>query len=1023
MPTIKQLPLATQVAATDELPLSQGGVTRSVQVGVLLADTQPSITLATGLLLGRVSALAGGPEPVAVGVGLHVAGGTLAATGADHLAFPTAAALLAGDEVVVNSGAAPRRVAATALRGLFSAGPGVQIDTAGVISAPGGGGGGGTGVQGPQGPQGPKGDTGVAGAAAPAITDASALPVTASGASMARSLAARAADRVNARDFGAVLDDAVDDTAALVAALAAAGTRAVTLPSGVAHVTTATESLAGRLDGDGQVRTADGHKRAPRFSRRASAPTSYGNQGDIVQAFDGDLSTVHLAIEHRIEGENTLTKPASAYVMHHENSAISLSMLNQSGWNQATGDQIGGRTGVAAVNSSIGNVGQGDAYFLHVGGFVAGTKPGSTHFLANPAVVAFSGDLFSFADGTYQEVDEFTHDDGGFGATGSDIAVSSTVRNFNRSNDGGAKGAWWLAFRLQSEGAKAVDVALQPTGKWNNVIDTTPVTLGPTKAVWTQAAGQRTYLNATAFPDGFSNPAKVSAGTTYTHYNPATSAYEVVVGGTTALSVGAAAVRGITPAAGSSDATLATTAFVAAAVAGGVGSTGPVGATGPAGTPGAMGPVGATGMTGATGAAGSVGATGPIGLQGPAGVTGTIGATGPSGVMGANGPAGLTGPAGATGAVGATGATGTTGAMGTIGPAGPTGSAGATGLQGVTGLTGAIGPTGTTGATGTAGAVGAIGPAGPTGSAGATGLQGATGLTGATGPAGTIGATGTAGAMGATGPAGTQGAAGAPGATGTQGSAGATGPAGPTAPATISAIGAVKPGTGLAVAGDGTLSAAPGSSYLNGTLQGGTANALPRLDLFTTAGAFAWTKLAGAALVDVVLIGPGGGGGAGGVFAASTSGSGGGGGGSGARVAATVPAALLGSSVTGMVGAAGSGAAGGTATATGAVGSGAAGNTAFGPLSAYGGLGGQGGVAGGTAMGGGGGGPNGAGGAACSGRLPGRPRRCWAWARAASMVRAALRGPTAATGTWGAPLAVPAAAASSAAPPRRLAAA
>ena len=786
MPTIKQLPLANAVAATDELPLSQGGFTRSAKVSLLLARTQPSITMATGVLLGRVSPSVGGPEPVAVGAGLAVAGGALAATGADHLVLPAAAALLAGDEVVVNSAGSPRRMAATALRGLFSAGVGAQIDGSGVISAPSSGGGSG----------------------AP-VTDASSLPVTASGTTAARSLAVRAADRVNTRDFGAMLDGATDDTAALAAARAAsvsaAGARPVVVPSGVARVTTTTQGLTGRFDGDGQVQTGDGHRRGRQFSRRTAAPTSYGNQGDIVQAFDGDLSTVHLAIEHRIEGADTLTKPATSYVMHHENSAISLSMLNESGWNQATGDQAGGRTGVAAVNSSIGNIGQGDAYFLHVGGFVAGTKAGSTHFLANPALVAFAGGQFGFADGVYLEVDEFTHDDAGFGATGYDVAVSSTVRNFTRTNNTGAKGAWWLAFRLQSNGTKAVDVAPQPTGQWNNVIDTTSTLSGPTKAVWTQVAGQRTYCDATAFPDGFSNPAKVSVGTTYTHYNPATSAYEVVVGGVTALSVTAGAVRGVTVAASSNDTTLATTAFVAAAMAGG-------------------------------------GATGPVGPQGPPGM---------------------------------------------------------------------IGPTGATGLTGPIGATGLTGPAGPTG------------LTGDAGP---------------------------------------TGPAGPTTAATTIAIGAVKPGMGLAVGVDGTLSTTSGSAYLDGMLQSGTANALPRLDIYTTAGAFTWTKHANAGLIDMTLIGPGGGGGAGGVFAgANPDASGGSGGGAGAKVCITVPAALVASSMAGVVGVPGAGGIGTTVTGTGPAGAGSASNTMLGPLSAFGGLGGGGGVQNANSVGGAGGGPNGTG--------------------------------------------------------------
>ncbi len=863
MPTIKQLPQAVQVAATDQVPLSQGGVTRGAQVGTLLAGTQARITLAPAALLGRVSPVVGGPEPVAVGPGLAMSGGALAATGADHLTLPVAPGLSAGDEVLVNSGAMPRRLPATALRGLFTAGPGVQIDPSGVITAQG----------------------------SAAITDASTLPVTANGGTVARNLAARAADQVNARDFGAALDDTRDDSAALATALnaARAAARPVTLPSGIARVQTPTEGVTGRLDGEGQLRTADGHKRAPRFARRTTAPKSYGNQGDINQAFDGDLSTVHLAIEHRIEGEDTLTKPATEYVMRHENSAISLSMLNQSGWNQATNDQTGGRTGVSAINANVGNVGQGDAYFLHAGGFVSGTKPGSTHFLANPALVTFSGGLFSFSDGTYQEVDEFSHDDGGFGAQGYDIAVSSTVRNFNRTNDTGAKGAWWLGFRLQSGGPKAVDVAMQVTGRWNNLLDTTAMIPGPNRAVWTQGAGQRTYLDASAFPDGFSNPAKISVGATYTHFNPATRAFEVVIGGTTALAVSAGAVRGLAPPMGSNDTTLATTAFVKTAV---------------------------TGVTSQPGPAGPTGAAGPVGATGPAGPTGATGVQGPPGPVGAAGPAGVAGPAGAVGPAGATG------------PAGPTG---ATGVQGPPGPVGAAGP------------AGVAGPAGAVGPAGATGLAGPAGATGVQGPPGPVGAAGPAGADG---PA---------------GAAGAQGPAGPTQPATATAIGAVKPGAGLAVAGDGTLSAAGGSAYLNNALQSGQAGALPRLDIYTSPGSYTWTKLANAALVDVMLIGAGGGGGAGGVFAAGTAASGGAGGGAGARVAVTTPASLVPASVSGAVGSGGAGGAGGTATAGGAAGSNASATTTFGPFSAFGGTGGMGGNAS-TAAGGLGGGANGQGG-------------------------------------------------------------
>ncbi len=135
MPTIPQLPGATQVNADDELPLSQGGVTRSVTVGELLAGTQPALTVSSGTLLGRVSLGAGGPEPVAVGTGLTVSQGTLSATGGEITTFPQNPALAAGDQLVLNSGGQPALLPATALRALYLAGTNVAITGNGVISA------------------------------------------------------------------------------------------------------------------------------------------------------------------------------------------------------------------------------------------------------------------------------------------------------------------------------------------------------------------------------------------------------------------------------------------------------------------------------------------------------------------------------------------------------------------------------------------------------------------------------------------------------------------------------------------------------------------------------------------------------------------------------------------------------------------------------------------------------------------------------------------------------------------------
>lgn len=135
MPTIQQLPAAVQPSADDELPVSQGGVTRAVSVGELLAATQAVITTATNTLLGRVSLGPGGPEPVPMGTGVAINSGALSANGADHAGFVQRSVLTLSDEIVLNSSGTPSRMPLPMLRGLFAAGTNVSIDGTGAISA------------------------------------------------------------------------------------------------------------------------------------------------------------------------------------------------------------------------------------------------------------------------------------------------------------------------------------------------------------------------------------------------------------------------------------------------------------------------------------------------------------------------------------------------------------------------------------------------------------------------------------------------------------------------------------------------------------------------------------------------------------------------------------------------------------------------------------------------------------------------------------------------------------------------
>lgn len=135
MPTILQLPSATQVTAADELPVSQAGVTRAVSVGTLLASMQPAIIAETGTLLGRVSLGDGGPEQIGIGAGLAFTTRTLAANGNDHASFPQQTSLLTSDDMVLSSAGKPMLLPLSKLRGLFSAGANVSINANGTISA------------------------------------------------------------------------------------------------------------------------------------------------------------------------------------------------------------------------------------------------------------------------------------------------------------------------------------------------------------------------------------------------------------------------------------------------------------------------------------------------------------------------------------------------------------------------------------------------------------------------------------------------------------------------------------------------------------------------------------------------------------------------------------------------------------------------------------------------------------------------------------------------------------------------
>ncbi|MDE2197904.1 MAG: right-handed parallel beta-helix repeat-containing protein [Rhodospirillales bacterium] len=231
MPTLQQLPLASIVYPTDEVPISQNGTTEIATVQTLLASTQPAMTLASGTLLGRVSVGPGGPEPVAVGAGLTIAAGALVANTTQIAAIaspaftgtPTAPTPPAGDASNALATTAFVQAHTTQMTGVTITGdvigtpsaPGIVAAVLPAITAPG---------SFPKVTVNAKGQViGGAALAAGDVTglDASGALVTRAGGS-GRSLAARAADRVNVLDFGALGDGVTAAGVAINAAIAAA---------------------------------------------------------------------------------------------------------------------------------------------------------------------------------------------------------------------------------------------------------------------------------------------------------------------------------------------------------------------------------------------------------------------------------------------------------------------------------------------------------------------------------------------------------------------------------------------------------------------------------------------------------------------------------------------------------------------------------------------------------------------------------------------------------------------------------
>lgn len=283
----------------------------------------------------------------------------------------------------------------------------------------------------------------------------------------------------------------ITDYASVAAADAAPGSKYV--PAGIHDTTLTSAQIEGVYFGDGQIRDAGGNLRAPNFSQRRNAPASIGNWDSIETAYGGDLSTMQRVSEHRVEGTGTLGIPTTGYTLWREAGATFDYMYvgQQAGHNQQLATNVG-RTGAVGWGRQVFHAGNGDA-FVHWGsGIATGTKAGSTHFLANPAIALYSGQLFAAANGVYMQLlGDLNGDDLGY-----DAALQAMTFNGYRSNKVGAKNADWTVLRLQNQGSEGMNAWFAAVGQADIGIDMSASVFGVMKGAIALPSGARIYFDA-----------------------------------------------------------------------------------------------------------------------------------------------------------------------------------------------------------------------------------------------------------------------------------------------------------------------------------------------------------------------------------------------------------------------------------------------------------------------------------------------------------------------------------------------
>jgi hypothetical protein len=309
--------------------------------------------------------------------------------------------------------------------------------------------------------------------------------------------------------YGCVGDGVTDNLLALEA-VDSSSQDSLFVPEGEFITSALSTTLTKRYFGDGHI-TAAGQDRGRTFVHVEEEKT-ISDDSSWTTRFNGDTSSSPNQIDVQYEAtvSNPFGAPGSTYVYRNEITPnfTQLRIGADVGFN-STLDQNGpGRSGATAYRTHISHSGQGDAVCFSAGAFVDSQKAGATHWLAQPAIVLYNGNMSAGADYTYLNCTEFSLSSGA-----NDCAGIGAVYNLRRDVARVAQETYWSGIRIQSQGAEEVDTGLSLTGKAKIGID---LSSQQGEAALALAADNRVYYDAQGVGGSSFD---VALGNTYTVYD------------------------------------------------------------------------------------------------------------------------------------------------------------------------------------------------------------------------------------------------------------------------------------------------------------------------------------------------------------------------------------------------------------------------------------------------------------------------------------------------------------------------